>query len=231
MKRVLLTGGSGTLGVELMALLQERGAKVLAPRSAMLDIRNATAVRDYFYVRRDMFDVVIHAAAYTNVMGSERDFADCMQVNVSGTLNVGLACAEHQKKLVYISTDHVFDGERGNYSPSDPINPLTAYAKSKAAGELVARTIPGSLVVRTSFYGHQFPYPKAVTDQWTTKDYVDVMAPKILEACLSDRVGIVHIASRKRSVYELALERRPDVLAIQRADLKFPTPKDSSLAS
>ena len=85
------------------------------------------------------------------------------------------------------------------------------------------------MVIRTSFYGHGFPYEKAFIDQWTSKDYIDVIAPKILDAIKSDKVGIVHIGSPRRSVYEIALERREDVEPIRLKDTEFKIPRDVSL--
>ena len=131
----------------------------------------------------------------------------------------------HNKKIIFISTDYVFDGDRGNYSINEPINPLSKYAKTKASAELAVRTYNNSLVIRTSFYGHEFPYKKAFIDQWTSKDYVDVIAPKVLGAIRSDKMGIVHIGSQRRSVYEIALERREDVEPIRLSEINFKIPR------
>ena len=102
-------------------------------------------------------------------------------MNVLGTLNVLKSCKDLGKKLVFISTDYVFDGEKGNYTIDDPINPLSKYAKTKAAAELLVRTYENSLVIRTSFFGYDFPYEAAFVDQWSSKDYVDIIAPKVME--------------------------------------------------
>ena len=130
--------------------------------------------------------------------------------------------------MIFISTDYVFDGEKGNYSINDPINPLSKYAKTKAAAELAVRTYDNSLVIRTSFYGYQFPYEKAFVDQWTSKNYVDMIAPKVLDIIKSDKTGIAHIGFPRKSVYEIALERRKNVEPIFRSSIHFEVPCDTS---
>lgn len=222
---ILFTGGSGTLGRALRVLAAESGHTVYAPSSSELDITS----RDDFFNWTHPVDMLVHCAAWTDVMGADKNLAACMSTNVLGTVNVAQFCMSRQIKLVHISTDHVFDGERGDYRPEDPINPVSNYALSKGAAELTARMVPGSLVIRTSFYKTDFPYQKAFVDQWSTKDYIDRQAPRIWTSVISGKTGILHVAGPKRSIYDIARERRPDVQAWSRADLPFRTPRDSSL--
>ena len=130
--------------------------------------------------------------------------------------------------MVFISTDYVFDGEKGNYSIHDSINPISKYAKTKASAELAVRTYDNSLVIRTSFYGHDFPYEKAFVDQWTSKDYIDIIAPKIKEVLHTDITGVIHIGSKKRSVYEIAKQRKSNVEPVSRSSVNFEVPYDTS---
>jgi len=203
--KILITGGSGTLGKELLSLLKDSKNTIYAPSSIELNIFNYANCIEWFDLYRP--ELVIHCAAYTDVKASEKNAIRSIKSNVIGTSNIVLACERHEIKLVHISTDHVFDGEKGDYKIDDYINPVTKYAKSKGAAELVARMYDKTLVIRTSFFGRSFPYEKAFIDQWSTKDYVDIIAPKILEAALSDKLGVVHCVSSKRSIYEIAKER------------------------
>lgn len=223
LSKVLLTGGSGTLGAELRFLKPD----LICPSSGELDVVDQKNVERYFLENKP--DLVIHAAAYTNVSKAETDFEKAIDININGTYNILKSCVHGKIKMIYISTDYVFDGEKGDYKISDPINPLTKYAKSKAAAELMVRMYDNSLCIRTSFYGKDFPYEKAVEDQWTTKDYVDVMAPKILKECLSEKTGIVHCYSKKRTVYDIAIERNKTVKKIKLKNLKNKIPSDTSL--
>jgi dTDP-4-dehydrorhamnose reductase len=223
LKNILLTGGSGILGTELKKLEED----LLTPSSRELDITDSFSVKNFF--KNNKIDLVIHAAAYTNVSLAEKEFEKTIDVNIIGTHNILKNCIERNIKLVYISTDYVFDGEKGNYTTEDPINPITKYAKSKAAAELMIRIYDNSHCIRTSFYGHEFPYDKALVDQFTTKDYIDIMAPKILDLCLSEKIGVSHCHSEKRSVYELAKQRKENVVKIERKNLKNKIPYDISL--
>ena len=158
----------------------------------------------------------------------EEDIIKACEVNVVGTFNVLKACVEVGKHLVFISTDYVFDGESGPYDTYDPINPLSVYAKSKASAELITRTYKNSTVIRTSFYGHNFPHSSAFVDQWSSKDYVDIIAPKVLECIKSKQTGVFHIGSPRRTIYEIAKKRSPDVKQASRTIIKHTVPRDTS---
>ena len=72
-------------------------------------------------------------------------------------------------------------------------------------------THDNSLIVRTEFCGRDFPFDTAYTDKWSSKDYVDVLIPKLLDICLSDKKGICHVGGPRKSFYDFALERNPNV--------------------
>ena len=227
MKKVLLTGGSGTLGTEIRKIYKSFDITLSSPSSKELDITKINSVSTI--VQRYKPDIIIHSAAYTDVKQAENNTDKVIDVNIVGTANIVKICAQHKIKLAFISTDHVFDGKIGNYSINDGLNPVTKYAKSKAASELTARMYDNSLIIRTSFFGKTFPYEKAFIDQWSSKDYVDIIAPKVLKEALSDKVGIVHCASERRTIFEIAKTRNSKIKPMTREEINFPTPKDTSL--
>jgi len=225
---VLITGGSGLLGTNLIPLFDN--TKILYPTSHEMDITNRQHVKNYFSDNQDI-SLVIHAAAYTNVKSAEKEFLRCTEVNVIGTFNILYECAQRNIKFVYISTDAVFDGKKGNYTISDCVNPISKYAKTKTSAELMVMLYDNSLVLRTSFFGLDFPYEKAFVDQWTSKDYIDIMAPKIYKVCVSDKRGLVHISSKRRSLYTLAKIRKKSILPakLREFDFEIELPPDLSL--
>jgi dTDP-4-dehydrorhamnose reductase len=225
-KNIFLTGGNGTLGREIMKISRSYDVSIKNPTSYECDIMSHEDLRNH--ITEDI-DAVIHAAALTDIRGLEVNPIPSWDINVIGTINILKRCAEINKKMIFISTDYVFDGEKGRYKTTDPINPLSKYAKSKAAAELLVRTYENSLVIRTSFFGYKFPYEKAFIDQWSSKDYIDIIAPKVMDAIKSNKTGIVHIGSPRRSIYEIAIERRDDVKPIILNDINFRIPKDVSL--
>ena len=227
LEKVFLTGGSGTLGKELIKNSQGFGIEFIAPSSVECDITNLHSV--YNNLSDFQGTVVVHAAAATDVKRIESNPLTAMKINVEGTINLIENCFRFNKKLIFISTDYVFDGEKGNYTTDDRVNPVSKYAKTKTAAEFLVRTMDECLVIRTSFFGHDFPYDKAAVDQWSTKDYVDVIAPLILERVLTNETGIIHVGTKKSTTYEKATRRKPDVEKVLLKNLGFAIPRDISL--
>lgn len=222
---ILLTGGSGRLGRELQALLPN----IVAPPSRELDVTDPESVAAA--LARYAPKAVVHAAAYTDVKGAESERARCWAVNVDGTRT--LVRALGSTPLVHISTDYVFYGDHGGYAEDDPVGPVrNYYALSKLAAEAVARVAPRHLVIRTSFRPREWPYPTAFGDVYTSQDYVDVIAPEI--ALAVKHLGAIpyrtlHIATARKSVYDLARQRSSAVTPGRKADAGVDLPDDISL--
>jgi len=148
-RRVLITGASGQLG---HALQQEFAAdEVVALSRADWDVANPPSDD----LSQGGFDLVLHAAAWTDVDGAEADPQGAAAVNVAGTANV----ASLGTPLVVFSSDYVFDGRKHEpYVESDGVNPLSAYGRTKLLGEAAAG--PDAWIVRTSWLfgptGHNF---------------------------------------------------------------------------
>ncbi len=221
--RILLTGGSGLLGSELQKLAPD----ILAPPRSELDITDRYAASAYIASHNP--DTIIHAAAITNNRDVEADPTEAVDVNIKGTANIALACLKRQTRLVYLSTDYIYKGDKGNYSENDEILPFNLYAWTKLGGETSVTEVPNHLIIRTSFGATKFDYDAAFTDKWTSKDYVDVIAPQVLEAAQRPLTGLLNIGSERRSMHAYAKIRSPDVKAIQIADAAHQSPTDTSL--
>lgn len=211
--KILITGGSGLLGNELKNFIDTKSlphnVEYYAPSSTKCNIEDLEVVTKTILDYNP--DIIIHCAAIAKFKDVELNPKKALKTNIIGTCNVTHACMGTNIKLIYISSSHVFDGQKGNYKSSDQINPLTKYAKTKAAGEYTVLTHDNSLVVRTEFCGKDFPFDTAYTDKWSSKDYIDILVPKLLDACLSDKKGICHIGGPRKSFYDFALERNPNV--------------------
>jgi len=224
---ILLTGGSGRLGTELRQLLPS----LIAPPSTTLDITVPTSIDQA--LQRYTPNLIIHAAAYTDVSGAENDKHKCWQVNVEGTRNLVRAALDHALPLIHISTDYVFYGDRGNYSEDDPPGPVrNFYALSKLVAEELVRLVPEHLVIRTSFRPREWAYPVAFDDVYTSQDYVDVIAPEVALAIEHFReipFDTLHIATERKSVFELAQRRKPGVERGSKSSVAVDLPDDISL--
>ncbi len=152
--KVIVTGAAGQLGRALLAAAPA-GVEVLARARAELDIADADAVAAL--VREAQPSAIINTAAYTNVDRAEDEPAEAARVNTQGARVLASACREHGARLVHVSTDFVFDGERGvPYAAGDAARPLGVYGLTKLDGEREVRAILGrrACVVRTSWlYG------------------------------------------------------------------------------
>ncbi|EOS39970.1 dTDP-4-dehydrorhamnose reductase [Lachnospiraceae bacterium M18-1] len=133
--RILVTGVKGQLGHDVVNELKKRGHTPIGVDVEEMDITDSTAVEQE--MKKDALDAVIHCAAYTAVDAAEDNREICMRVNADGTRNIARVCRELDIKMIYISTDYVFDGEGERpWEPDDARNPLNVYGESKYQGEL-----------------------------------------------------------------------------------------------
>ena len=160
MKRVLITGANGQLGLALQDAAKDFDLDLIFMDKSSLDITNDEAIKEVFAIQS--FDVCINSAAYTDVDGAETNKALAYAINATAVETLAKACKQHGCWLIHISTDYVFDGTLGRpYKPSDTPNPLNVYGASKLAGEQALEAIGDNYsIVRTSWlyshYGNNF---------------------------------------------------------------------------
>jgi dTDP-4-dehydrorhamnose reductase len=245
MTRWLVTGARGQLGSDLLRALD--GHDVTGLGRADLDICDREAVRRAL----EGFDVVINAAAYTNVDEAERDSSTADQVNHVGPSVLADACVDTGALLVQVSTDYVFDGTATvPYSEDAPTSPLNAYGRTKAAGECaVLSSGARAYVVRTSWLygetGRNFVKTmirleatgdavSVVDDQHGSPTWSGHLAPGLVELARSGAPsGIYHFTNAgsatwfqfARAIFE-ELGADPDrVKPISTADFPRPAPR------
>lgn len=218
MNKVVLFGASGTLGAEL----QKLNSELICPTHSHVDVTHEGRVMEYLKLHRP--EMVINAAAALDNFPPEK----AISTNIIGTANIALACIKLNIRLVYISSDYIYpDG--GDSKETDPVFPFNLYSWSKLGGECATKCADNHLIIRTSFGKTEFPYSHAFSDKCSSKGYVDQIAPMIMEAALSDLTGVLNIGTDKKTLFEYAKERNPNVLPIKIADSGFSSPKDTSL--
>jgi len=152
--KVLVTGVNGQLGHEVVKRLNKLGITAIGADKNDFDIADGQQTFDYIDKVRP--DVVVHCAAYTAVDKAEEDKKKCYAINVEGTRNIAEACNKLDAKMVYISTDYVFDGEGEEAQPVDkPTAPVNYYGYTKEQGEALVRSlVEKHFIIRTSWvYG------------------------------------------------------------------------------
>jgi dTDP-4-dehydrorhamnose reductase len=210
--RFAITGAAGMLGHDLVAAGSAAGHEVVGFSRAEVDITDAESVTRALNEARP--DVVVNCAAWTNVDGAEADEGAAAAVNGAGAGNVARAAAACGAWTIHVSSDYVFDGtKRSAYLESDDIGPLSAYGRSKLAGErAVADAAPGqNTIVRSSWLfgtgGVCFPATilrlagereelNVVDDQVGCPTFTGHLARALVELGAGEArpVGIVHVA-------------------------------------
>ena len=218
--RVLIFGATGMLGKALMRVWT--GDEVAGLGSADADIRVPEQVQAQ--VEHASPDWIILSAAYTDVDGCELNPQLANAVNTQGAVNVARAAARSSAKLLFVSTDYVFDGKNSQpYDTDDPRNPINSYGESKAEAEKkILEILPRACIVRTSWLfgsgGKCFPDTilklaatrgqiEVVNDQRGCPTFTDDLAGAIVQLCRADAHGIVHATnSGDCTWYEFARE-------------------------
>jgi dTDP-4-dehydrorhamnose reductase len=224
-KQLLVTGGSGLLGGELRRLLPE----ATYPASSEFDVTNLAQMREY--LAANPYTLLLHAAAFTSPPKVDQNPLRALEVNIVGTANVVRLCMERGIRLVYVSTDYVFRGDRGFYSEDDAVAPVNRYAWSKLGGECAVRLYAQALIIRTTFGPNTFPYERAFADQWTSRESVAVIARKIALLLATDLTGTIHVGGARRTVLDYARSLDPSrpISPMLRSDVTFAVPEDTSL--
>lgn len=220
--RIVVVGANGMLGTDLCLFLKEQKIAPIELDLPRFDITNVNQAINT--IKSQKPDVIINVAAFTDVDAAESKKADAYAVNTQGTWAVALAAQECKAKLLYVSTDYVFDGKKQNpYSEKDATNPINYYGRTKLLGEkTVMQHLKHYFIVRTSWLfgknGRNFVKTilklsqekdliEVVNDQVGSPTYTKDLSSAMFKIVNSDKFGIYHITnSSKCSWYEFAGE-------------------------
>ena len=205
--KVLVTGYKGQLGFDVVKVLTKKGDISVAVDIEEMDITDAEVVESY--IRRSGVEAVIHCAGYTAVDNAEDNVTLCMNINRYGTQNIANVCKKLNIKMLYISTDYVFDGKGECFwNPDDKRDPLNAYGQSKYEGELaVENSLDRFFIVRISWLfglngknfvrtmlnlGKTHDKLTVVSDQIGSPTYTVDLAKLLVDMIHSDKYGRYH---------------------------------------
>ena len=217
--RALITGGSGQLGYDIAKLLKENNTIMYVPTHDEMDITNRDSVMKAFASFKP--DVVFHCAAYTAVDKAEEDKDRCFDINVNGTKNIVDVSNIYGTKVVYISTDYVFHGDKdGVYETNDITDPINYYGYTKYLGEQEVIKNSNNLIVRISWVfginGKNFIKTmlklassrdeiSVVSDQIGSPTYTYDLARLLVDMVNKNKTGIYHATNEGYcSWYEFA---------------------------
>jgi dTDP-4-dehydrorhamnose reductase len=208
--RVTVFGASGLLGHDLVQQLSSKQDQLTALSIEDIDLRDHARVRDM--VRESRPEWILLLAAYTDVDGCESNRELAFAVNCEGAVNVARAAREAGSRLLFVSTDYVFDGsKRSPYEISDTRNPTSVYGESKArAEEQLLEILPEVCIARTSWLfgtgGKCFPATilklastrpeiSVVNDQCGSPTFAPDLSSALVELCRASAHGIVHVTN------------------------------------
>ena len=218
--RVTLLGASGLLGQELMQALDDEQVTALSSKDA--DVRDARGIEQV--IRDSRPDWVILSAAFTDVDGCEANRDLAFAVNCEGAVHVANAARAAGSRLMFLSTDYVFDGTKGSpYETADPRHPINVYGESKAgAEERLLEILPDLCIARTSWlFGHggkcfpatilklaaTRPEISVVNDQRGSPTFTPDLASALAQLCAKEARGIIHVTNSGNCTwYEFAKE-------------------------
>ncbi len=233
-KKILLTGGSGNLGRAILrsGLFQN----ILAPTHNELDITKPEEIKNFFEKYKP--DAVIHAAAVVKMAQADKDSLR-IETNIIGTSNlvhevIKTKEAGNDIRFIYISTDGVYEGIKGNYSENDETIPYNNYGWTKLGGECAVKTLPNFCIIRTSFFDpSNIPFDTAATDMFSSKMHVDDLPSAIHLLLNSDFNGLINVGDERKSHYDRYKEAKPSITSCTFEDitkgLGFKMAKDASL--
>jgi len=234
MKKIVIFGSNGLLGQSLVNKFHKDYQVVAASLKASnlnivegvpyhsIDMINRALMNDFLSLESP--DIIINAAAYTDVDGSEKDRELCWNTNVRAVENIIDIASTFNPILIHVSTDYVFDGQQGGYSENDSVNPVGNYARSKMAAEnLISASNLEHIMARTQvLYGSgnkvklnfatwvisRLSHKKninVVSDQIGNPTYIDDLSDSLFQLLKKEEFGLFHISgSQVINRYEFA---------------------------
>ncbi len=235
--KVLVTGATGQIGSRILTFVNEKHEAIAAGRRHVSGALNTHGNFKNVYmdlcdeksivstVKSEKPDAVIHSAALTSPEKCEDDKDLCQNTNVEGSKTLAKACADIGAKMIYISTDLVFDGEKGDYTENDAPNPLNYYAESKLEGEIkILEQMPEAIIARTAIVYGRGAFSEGgfaswligslrrgekiflFTDQFRSHFYIEDCARAVSLLLEGEYGGLYHLSSgEKQSRYDFGM--------------------------
>ena len=181
------------------------------PKSSELDILNIKKIKNYLSKKKPK--ILIHLAGLSRPMNVHNtNIAKSIDLNIIGTANVTKICEKLNIKLIYVSTNYVYQGTKGNYKETDPLLPVNSYAWSKLGGEASVQLYKNSLILRICMTEKPFVHKKAYANVKTSFIFHEDVV-KILFKLLNEK-GIINLGGKSEYIYNFAKKFNPNVKKI-----------------
>ena len=223
--KIVFTGANGRFGEILKKNTKLKN--VLYPGKKKLDILNINSINSY--LKKHKPKILIHAAGLSRPMKiHQKDIIQSISKNIIGTCNLVKICSVYKIKVIYLSTNYVYPGNKGSYKEKDPLLPYNNYAWSKLGGECAVQMYKNSLIIRLCMtekpFIHKYAFKDLITNFIFHEDVVKIF-PKILKL-----KGIINLGGKSQSVYNFAKKYNKDIKGIKHSKLlKIKIPLNHSM--
>ena len=222
--KIIVTGGDG------------RFAKILKNKNKILNLKffskkklNILSIKSIEnIIKKHKPNIIIHTAGLSRPMDQhDKDINKSIDLNIIGTANVVKLCKKYKIKIIYFSTNYVYDCIKGNFKETDGIKPINNYGLSKMGGEASVLMYKNSLVLRIQMTEKPFAYKKAFTNVFSNFMFHEEMV-KILPKLINE-TGIINVGGRKRSAYNFAKKWNKKTIRVKNKDIKIPSNQTMNL--
>jgi dTDP-4-dehydrorhamnose reductase len=221
--KVLVTGSDGRFA----KVLKEKNKKLnlIFVNKKQCNILKLNSIETI--IKKTKPKIIMHCAGLSRPMiEHEKNISKSIDLNIIGTSNITKICQKYKIKLIYFSTNYVYEGTRGNYSEKDSLKPFNNYALSKMGGECAVLMYKNSLVLRISMTEKPFLFKKAFTNLKSNylfhEDLVHIL-PKLIY-----KKGIINVGGKSQSIYAFAKKNNPEVKKIK-APKNFELPLNQTM--
>ena len=221
-KKILITGSKSKFCKLLKGKLY--GKHIFYTSKKDLNILNINSIENK--VKKVKPKIIIHIAGLSRPMVKhDRNISESIDKNIIGTCNIVKISEKYNIKLIYFSTNYVYQGTKGNYKETDPVLPVNNYAWSKLGGECAVQMYSNSLILRLCITEKPFIHKGAFSDAISSFIYIDDVVSNFKK--LINLKGIINVGGKRSSIYNFVKKERTNIKPIKRGKYKFP--KDSSI--
>ena len=222
--KIIVTGGDGRFAQILKKKNKNLNLKFLSKKK--LNILSIKSIENI--IKKHKPNIIIHTAGLSRPMDQhDKDINKSIDLNIIGTANVVKLCKKYKIKLIYFSTNYVYDCIKGNFKETDGIKPINNYGLSKMGGEASVLMYKNSLVLRIQMTEKPFAYKKAFTNVFSNFMFHEEMV-KILPKLIKE-TGIINVGGKKRSAYNFAKKWNKNTTKAKNKNKNIPTNQTMNL--
>ena len=225
-KKILVTGGDGRFAKILK--IKNKNLNLYFTSKKNCNILNIKSISNI--IKKVKPDIILHTAGLSRPMKiHEKEINKSIALNIIGTANLVQVCNIFNIKIIYFSTNYVYEGKKGNYKETDPVKPFNNYGLSKLGGECSVAMYKNSLILRITMTEKPFLHKKAfsnlISNYMFHEDLVKIL-PKII-----NKEGILNVGGKTQSVYDFAKSKNSNVKKIKAKKRdNFPLRQDMNIS-